>query len=411
MKKILWTKKQSEYINLVIKNPMKYNFQWGATGTGKTFADIRYLIPYKILEKRDKEGLNIIAGVSEGTVKRNVLEPLCDFWGEKYVSKIVTNNCTKIFGETVYVLGAEKINQLTKFQGSTIKNIFCDEIAKWHSNVFNYIHTRLRANHSQLFATFNPESPNHFIHEFVENDMPKNVVHSNLYDNTFLSEQTIKDFEMAYPKGTVYYTRYILGLPCRAEGIIFPNFANDPTNWTIKLEELPDKFKYCEVGFDIGGNGSAYALTCTARGFDGVQYKLMSEKKQANELNMHDVLKFVVEFCENCEKKYNVVIDMINCDHSQVVINSINSETSYRACLCVKPPLSDRIMLYSKLLATQKVKFVKNMCNDLIFEMQNLVFDERAEDTRPLDDGSMQIDTWDSNIYSESSYWNYILND
>jgi hypothetical protein len=48
------------------------------------------------------------------------------------------------------------------------------------------------------------------------------------------------------------------------------------------------------------------------------------------------------------------------------------------------------------------------MCDDLIDEMQNLVFDERAEDARPLDDGSMQIDTWDSNIYSESGYWNYI---
>jgi hypothetical protein len=48
------------------------------------------------------------------------------------------------------------------------------------------------------------------------------------------------------------------------------------------------------------------------------------------------------------------------------------------------------------------------MCDDLIDEMQNLVFDERAEDARPLDDGSMQIDTWDSNIYSESGYWSYI---
>jgi hypothetical protein len=36
------------------------------------------------------------------------------------------------------------------------------------------------------------------------------------------------------------------------------------------------------------------------------------------------------------------------------------------------------------------------------------VFDEKSDRAIPLDDGSMQIDTWDSNIYSESGYWNYI---
>ena len=48
------------------------------------------------------------------------------------------------------------------------------------------------------------------------------------------------------------------------------------------------------------------------------------------------------------------------------------------------------------------------MCDDLIEEMQNLVFDEKSDRAIPLDDGSMQIDTYDSACYSESSYWHYI---
>ena len=52
-------------------------------------------------------------------------------------------------------------------------------------------------------------------------------------------------------------------------------------------------------------------------------------------------------------------------------------------------------------------EFVDGMCNDLIDEMQNLVFDDKNDRAIPLDNGTMQIDTWDSNIYSESGYWAY----
>ena len=68
----------------------------------------------------------------------------------------------------------------------------------------------------------------------------------------------------------------------------------------------------------------------------------------------------------------------------------------------------DRPFIMSKLLANNKIKFVENECEDLIDELQNLVFDERSDRPIPLDDGSMQIDTWDSWTYSVSNDWNYI---
>ena len=117
---------------------------------------------------------------------------------------------------------------------------------------------------------------------------------------------------------------------------------------------------------------------------------------------------FVKEFCGDVEKRYGVNIEAINCDHVAVIVNSINDNTNYRAVLCYKPPVPDRVFLYSKLFARKQVRFVRGMCDDLIDEMRNLVFDAKAPDARPLDDGSMQIDTWDSNIYSESAYWNNI---
>ena len=123
---------------------------------------------------------------------------------------------------------------------------------------------------------------------------------------------------------------------------------------------------------------------------------------------MDDIEKFVVEFCEECERIYGVKIGMINCDHVAVIVNTINDNTRYTADLCYKPPLEDRVFLYSKLFSTDKIKFVDGMCDDLIEEMQNLVFDDKSDRAIPLDDGSMQIDTYDSACYSESSYWHYI---
>ena len=163
-----------------------------------------------------------------------------------------------------------------------------------------------------------------------------------------------------------------------------------------------------ECGFDIGGNGSAYAMTCTGQGYDGIQYKLKAEKRQADKMSMDDVEGFVTEFCDYVEQKYDVRIDSINCDHIDVIINTINDNTKYSAGKCYKPPLQDRVFLYSKLFKTQKVKFVEDECEDLIDELCELVFDPKSEEAVYLDDGTMQIDTWDSNIYSESGYWHYI---
>ena len=121
-----------------------------------------------------------------------------------------------------------------------------------------------------------------------------------------------------------------------------------------------------------------------------------------------DIEQFVNEFCEDVEKRYGVHIDMINSDHIDAIINSLNDNTKYRVSKAYKPPLEDRVFLYSRLFATDRVKFVDGMCNDLIDEMQNLVFDDKSDRPIPQDNGDMQIDAWDSNIYSESGYWHYI---
>jgi hypothetical protein len=123
---------------------------------------------------------------------------------------------------------------------------------------------------------------------------------------------------------------------------------------------------------------------------------------------MDNVQEFVEEFCDYVEKKYDLKIEKIYSDHVNVVINTINRKTKYRATECYKPPLKDRVFRYAQFFKTNRIKFVKGECDDLIEELCELVFDPKSAEAVYLDDGSYQIDTWDSNIYSESSYWNYL---
>ena len=398
------SRKQAQYIR---EANHRWNIKMGATQSGKTFLDTRYLIPSRLIERKGKEGLNFIVGVTKETIERNVLSKMRSIWGVDKVSEINSKNRATLFGEMVYCIGAKDKGQAAAFRGATAKYLYIDEFPDISEDVFSIFSSRLSMPYSCADMTGNPKDPKHWSEDFIASDKDIYFQRYALYDNPFLTAETIANIERDY-KGTVYFDRYVLGLPKRAEGLCFPLFADNPSRWIIKRADVPKQFRTVEVGFDIGGNGSAYAMTCTGQGYDGTQYRLKSEKRQAEDMAMEDIEKFVNEFCEECEREYGVKIGMINCDHIAVIVNTINDNTKYRADLCYKPPVADRVFLYNKMFANDKIKFVEGMCDDLIDELESLVFDEKAEDTRPLDDGSVQLDCYDSACYSESSYWYYI---
>ena len=355
-----------------------------------------------------------ICGKTVSNAERNILRPFQRIEGMPFTLsyKISNRMLTVQSGNKenyFYLFGGKDESSYALIQGLTLAGVLFDEVALMpQSFVDQAIARTLSFANAKIWFNCNPESPNHwFYKEWITNEERKyKHLHFLMRDNPILTEKEIQRAESLFTG--VFYDRYIRGMWVRAEGIIFPEFANSPDRWIIKREDVPRTFRTVEVGFDIGGNGSAYALTCTGQGYDGIQYRLKAEKRQAEDMAMDDIEKFVVEFCGEVEREYGVRVGIINCDHIAVIVNTINDNTRYRAEFCYKPPLEDRVFLYSKLFSMDKIKFVNGMCDDLIDEMQNLVFDDKSDRPIPLDDGSMQIDTYDSACYSESSYWHYI---
>ena len=402
-----------------------YNVAEGGKRGGK---NVLQVLAFCMALQKHPNKLHLIAGVSQTTAKLNIVD--CDgfglmnfFDGQCREGKYKDRSClyvnTKNGEKIILVSGGAKAGDEKYIKGNTYGMAYVTEANECHPDFIQEVFDRtISSADRKVFHDLNPKAESHWYYtdvlDFHRKEQAKdkeygyNYGHFTIADNMSIDNAKLKKILQTYEKGTVWYERDILGRRKTAQGIIFPNFAKNPKPYEISADKLPNRFLYLECGFDIGGNGSAYAMTCTARGYDGIQYKLKAEKRQASEMTMEDVETFVKDFCEYVEKKYDVSIDIINCDHIDVIINTINDNTKYRASKCYKPPLQDRVWLYSKLFKAEKVKFVEGECDDLIDELCELIFDPKSEEAVYLDDGTYQIDTWDSNIYSESGYWNHL---
>lgn len=402
MSKQMLSEKQKKFLKDDLR---RINLLYGSVRSGKTWISLLKWAIWVGQQAQDKQFLMV--GKTITTLKRNCLVLLEELIGDN-ITYSISQKKAVIFGRTIWLEGANDERSESKIRGMTLMGVYIDELTQIPQDFYLMALSRLSEKGAVFLATTNPDHPKHYVKtEIIDNDLlDKQVIKFLIDDNIFLDETYKENLKKEY--SGVFYQRFILGEFVRAEGIIFPEFANSPDRWIIQREDVPKRFRSVCVGLDIGGNGSAYAMTATGEGLDKVQYKLKAKKWQAQDLDIKHIEKFVKEFCEDVENKYNVVIERINSDHIDAIINTLNNNTKYRVGKAYKPPLEDRVVYYSKFFGLDKVKFVKGECDDLIEELQNLVFDDNSDRMIPLDDGSMQIDTWDSNIYSESSYWNYL---
>lgn len=268
MNKLTMTHKQNEYIRSA---DARWNLKIGAVRSGKSFVDVACMIPTRIRQRVGKAGLTVIMGVSQGTIERNVLQPMREIYTSELVGTINSDNLARVFGETVYCLGAEKKSQVAKILGSSIKYCYGDEIAKWNKEVFEVLKSRLDKEYSCFDGACNPESPNHWLKEFIDDpELDAYIQKYQIFDNPFLPKAYVDNLCKEY-SGTVYYDRYILGEWALAEGLIYPMYKDalvDSLPTYENGEPIPAT-EYC-VSIDYGTMNAFAAILWSKRG--GVWY-------------------------------------------------------------------------------------------------------------------------------------------
>lgn len=302
--------KQNEYIR---EADRRWNFKIGAVRSGKTFVDIAHVVPWRLRQLKDLPGLNVILGVSKSTIERNVLEPMRETFGAGVVGMINSRNIATVCGVPVYCLGAEKVSQVAKIQGSSIKYCYGDEVAKWNKEVFAMLQSRLDKEYSCFDGSCNPESPGHWLKAFLDReDLNSYVQKYTLFDNPFLPQAFVENLCKEY-EGTVYYGRYVEGEWTLAEGLIYPMYAD-------AIAEAPEGLasEYC-LSLDYGTQ-NAFAVVLWAKhgdvwyAVDEYYYSGRDEGSQkTDEEYANDIERFLDKYfrgrSENVPWPVQVIID------------------------------------------------------------------------------------------------------
>lgn len=218
------TEKQAEYIR---NANHRWNVACGAVRSGKSYCQISYCIPTRLMERQGKRGLRVILGATRANIERNVLQPMRDLYGASVATGINSNNNARILGEKVYCIGADKVSQVSKIRGSEIAYCAIDEATDVNEEVFEMLKSRLSLPWSCCDITTNPSYPSHYFKQFLDSaDKGVDIYLQNytIYDNPFLPPDYVSSLEAEYA-GTVWFDRYILGKWTLAEGLIYPNYS------------------------------------------------------------------------------------------------------------------------------------------------------------------------------------------
>ncbi len=415
----LTSPKQDEFIR---NANHRYNIKVGARRCGKTYLDNLWTIPTRILGRSGKDGLYVVLGVSKGTIERNVLQPLRQIYGKNLVGTINSNNIAKLFGEEVYCLGAEKISQVSKIQGTSIKYCYGDEVAKWNQEVFIMVQGSLDKPYSMFDGALNPENQSHwlkkdFLDKVEEKGLDVYVQHYTIFDNPFLSKDFVDNLCKEY-EGTVFYDRLILGLWKNAEGIIYKQFADDPSKF-IKdkaVDEYGNKinFMIISIGIDYGATQGETEFKATGITPYFKQVWTLDEEKLNGLHSPEQMYEKFVEFYKRVVNEYGKVTHAFG-DYGalgQVITFGLNRYLQQHGVPlkvddCIKGRIVDRIELDCHLFGQMR-RFILRKCKYLIEAYSQALWDDKKEDER-LDDGTTPIDDLDASEYSMFPFYNKLM--
>lgn len=415
----LTSPKQDEFIRNATH---RYNLKVGARRCGKTYLDNLWTIPTRILERSGKDGLYVILGVSKGTIERNVLQPLRQIYGKNMVGTINSSNIAKLFGEEVYCLGAEKVNQVSKIQGTSIKYCYGDEVAKWNQEVFIMLQGSLDKPYSMFDGALNPENQSHwlkkdFLDKIEEKGLDVYVQHYTIFDNPFLSKEFVDNLCKEY-EGTVFYDRLILGLWKNAEGIIYKQFADNPSQF-IKDEAVDENgnkinFMIISIGIDYGATKGETEFKATGITPYFKQVWTLDEEKLSGLHTPEQMYEKFVEFYKRVVEKYGKVTHAFG-DYGalgQVITFGLNRYLQQKGIPlkvddCIKGRIVDRIELDCHLFGQMR-RFILKKCKYLIEAYSQALWDDKKEDER-LDDGTTPIDDLDASEYSIFPFYDKLI--
>ena len=204
----------------------------GAIRSGKTLCmSLSYVL--WAMESFNQQNFGM-AGKTIGSFRRNVL-----FWlklmlksrGYQVTDHRSDNLIVVSKGDTqnfFYIFGGKDERSQDLIQGITLAGMFFDEVALMPESFVNQATGRCSVTGSKFWFNCNPENPRHWFKvNWIDKCAEKNIIylHFTMDDNLSLSEKIKERYRSMYVG--VFFKRYILGLWCVAEGLVYSMFDEE----------------------------------------------------------------------------------------------------------------------------------------------------------------------------------------
>jgi PBSX family phage terminase large subunit len=226
----------------------------------------------------------LMVGKTERTLKRNIIDPLIEMLGEKRCKFVAGAGELHLLGRTIYVAGAYNEGSEDKIRGLSLVGAYVDEATTIPESFWVMLLTRLSIPGAQLFATTNPDGPQHWlkvgyldraalhldIHGHTHRNTGDDVLNLHrfsfqLADNPNLTQQYIDDVSSEFTG--LWYRRLILGEWVLADGVIYESW--DPVRHVVSV--LPPIADWLCLAMDYGTTNPFHALAI-GLGTDGRLY-------------------------------------------------------------------------------------------------------------------------------------------
>ena len=392
------SKKQEEFLRAV---DTRINLLTGSVRSGKTWISLIKWLIFVYQAPRNYEFL--MCGKTLTSLKHNCLQLLQQIAGADNFTYSLAAKSGKLCGRTVWLEGANDERSESKIRGMTLGGAYVDELTLIPHSFFTMLLTRLSLQGAKLYATTNPDAPGHWVKKDIVDRADPNISVWKflLTDNPYLPPDYIEN-AMREHSGTAY-SRFILGEWTRAEGLIYPTFANNTINYIIDMP--PDDIVQVIIGVDFGGNKSATVFEAVGftRNFRRVVV-LDEEYRPAATENPDSLNAAFVAFASGVKQRFPSLLET-RCDSAeQILIRGVRNAAA-RAGIgaavrnALKTPINDRIRLLNKLINTNRLSVMEG-CTRLIGALRDAVWNEKAVTDSRLDDGTYDVDCLDALEYA-----------
>ncbi len=406
-KVITFSPRQEQVISLLKHKKLKrINLLEGSVRSGKTW--ISLVLWAMWVATQPKSASFLMAAKTLTALERNNLNLLSSLVGTENFKFSIASKKAELFGRSVYLEGASDIRAENKIRGLTLTGAYIDELTLIDEDFFVMLLSRLSEPDAKLFATTNPDSPNHwlmtnYINRAEAGELDFLRIKFSIEDNPYLTDEYVKSLKNEYTG--VFYQRFIKGEWVAAEGVIYPEYADNPKKFLTKVPS--EDISFATIGVDFGGNKSAHAFVCLGftKGFK--KCVVLDEFYLKEQISPERLCNEFVAFCKRQKEHYRVY--EAYCDNAETTLirGLLNAVACSGLAIDVKKAkktkIIDRIRFVNALISSGRFSVLEN-CLHVSEALCQAVWDSTKLDDVRLDDGYRNVDSLDALEYAAEPY-------